>query len=44
MRVHVFYGDSECLRLWQDDLPFLTSEDKDWILHRAVAEVLNWPE
>jgi predicted TIM-barrel fold metal-dependent hydrolase len=35
---------AECLRLWQEDLPFLTAEDKDWIMGRTAAEVLNWPE
>ena len=35
---------AECLRLWQEDLSFLTAEDKDWIFHRATAEALNWPE
>jgi predicted TIM-barrel fold metal-dependent hydrolase len=35
---------AECLRLWQEGLPFLTSEDRDWILGRTAAEVLNWPE
>ena len=35
---------AECLRLWQEGLPFLSAEDKDWILGRAAAEALNWPE
>jgi predicted TIM-barrel fold metal-dependent hydrolase len=35
---------AECLRLWQEGLPFLSSEDKDWILGRTAAEVLSWPE
>jgi predicted TIM-barrel fold metal-dependent hydrolase len=35
---------AECLRLWQEGIPFLTSGDKDWILGRTAAEVLNWPE
>jgi predicted TIM-barrel fold metal-dependent hydrolase len=35
---------AECLRLWQEGLPFLAAEDRDWILGRAAAEVLNWPE
>lgn len=35
---------AECLRLWQEGLPFLTAEDRDWILGRAAAEVLNWPD
>jgi predicted TIM-barrel fold metal-dependent hydrolase len=35
---------AECLRLWQEGLPFLSGEDKDWILGRSTAEALNWPE
>jgi predicted TIM-barrel fold metal-dependent hydrolase len=32
------------LRLWQEGVPFLTAEDRDWILGRTCAEVLKWPE
>lgn len=35
---------AECLRLWQEGLPFLSAEDKDWIFGGAAAEALNWPE
>ncbi len=35
---------SECLRLFQDEVPFLTAADKEWILGKSLAEVLNWPE
>jgi predicted TIM-barrel fold metal-dependent hydrolase len=35
---------AECLRLWQEGLPFLSAEDKDWILARSAAEVLKWPQ
>lgn len=35
---------AECLGLWQEDLPFLSAEDKEWIMGRTAAEVLNWPE
>ncbi len=35
---------AECLRLWQEGLPFLSADDKDWILGRSAAEALNWPE
>jgi predicted TIM-barrel fold metal-dependent hydrolase len=35
---------AECLRLWQEGLPFLSAEDREWILGRAAAEALNWPE
>ena len=35
---------AECLRLWQEGLPFLSAEDKEWVLGRTAAEVLKWPE
>ena len=35
---------SECLRLFQEELPFLSAEDKEWILGKSLAEVLKWPE
>ena len=35
---------AECLRLWQEGLPFLSASDRDLILGGAVAEVLPWPE
>jgi predicted TIM-barrel fold metal-dependent hydrolase len=35
---------AECLRLWQEGLPFLSGDDRDWILGRTSAEVLGWPE
>lgn len=35
---------AECVRLWQEGLPFLTADERDWILGGAAAEVLNWPE
>ncbi|MSQ42285.1 MAG: amidohydrolase [Dehalococcoidia bacterium] len=35
---------AECLRLWQEALPFLTADEREWILGGAAAEVLNWPE
>ena len=34
----------ECLRLFKDELTFLSAEDKEWILGRSLAEVLKWPE
>jgi predicted TIM-barrel fold metal-dependent hydrolase len=34
----------ECLDLFQDGLDFLSAEDKEWILGKALAQVLNWPE
>ena len=35
---------AECLRLFKDELDFLSDEDKEWVLGRSIAEVLNWPE
>jgi L-fuconolactonase len=35
------YG--ECLRLWQEGLPFLSAEDRDCILSGTAALVLMWP-
>jgi predicted TIM-barrel fold metal-dependent hydrolase len=34
----------ECVLLFQEALPFLSDEDRSWILGRSVAETLNWPE
>jgi predicted TIM-barrel fold metal-dependent hydrolase len=34
---------AECLRLWQEGLPFLSAEDREWVLARTAAHVLNWP-
>jgi predicted TIM-barrel fold metal-dependent hydrolase len=36
------YG--ECLDLFQQALDFLSAEDKEWILGKALSQVLNWPE
>jgi predicted TIM-barrel fold metal-dependent hydrolase len=33
----------ECLRLWSEALPFLTGDDREWILGRTASEVLRWP-
>jgi predicted TIM-barrel fold metal-dependent hydrolase len=35
---------SECLRHFKEGLDFLTSEDKEWILGKSLAEALRWPE
>jgi predicted TIM-barrel fold metal-dependent hydrolase len=35
---------TDCLRLWQEGLSFLSAEDKEWILGKTAATVLNWPE
>jgi predicted TIM-barrel fold metal-dependent hydrolase len=34
----------ECLDLFGSALAFLSATDKEWILGKALAEVLNWPE
>ena len=34
----------ECLRHFQEGLDFLTAEDKEWVLGKTAAHVLNWPE
>jgi predicted TIM-barrel fold metal-dependent hydrolase len=34
----------ECLRLFRDELEFLSEDDKEWILGKSLANVLNWPE
>jgi predicted TIM-barrel fold metal-dependent hydrolase len=35
---------ADCLRLWQEGVPFLSNEDRNWILGDTAAAVLNWPE
>ena len=34
----------ECLDLFREALKFLSSEDKEWILGKAVTHVFRWPE
>ena len=34
----------ECLDQFRYELDFLSAEDKEWILGRALAGALNWPE
>jgi len=34
----------ECLDQFRRSLDFLSAEDKDWILGKALAEVLNWSD
>lgn len=33
----------ECLRVWQEGIPFLSESDKAAILGETAARVLNWP-
>jgi predicted TIM-barrel fold metal-dependent hydrolase len=35
---------SDCVRLFSESLDFVSSEDREWILGRALAQALNWPE
>ena len=34
----------QCLDQFRYELDFLSADDKEWILGRALAEALNWPE
>ena len=34
----------ECADLFRHELDFLSSDDREWIMGRAAAEALNWPE
>jgi predicted TIM-barrel fold metal-dependent hydrolase len=34
----------ECRLLFQEALDFLSADDKEWILGKAAAEALRWPE
>ncbi|HZP32136.1 MAG TPA: amidohydrolase family protein [Candidatus Acidoferrales bacterium] len=34
----------ECVDLFRESLDFLSVEDKEWIMGKALAEALNWPE
>lgn len=35
---------AECLRAWQEGIPFLSSADREAVLGGTAARVLNWPE
>jgi predicted TIM-barrel fold metal-dependent hydrolase len=41
-RLKSTYG--ECLDLFRTELDFLSEADKEWILGKSLAKVLNWPE
>jgi len=41
-RLKSSYGD--CLRLFRDGLDYLSAADREWILGKALALALNWPE
>jgi predicted TIM-barrel fold metal-dependent hydrolase len=34
----------ECLQLFQEGLDFLSADDKEWLLGKALASICNWPE
>ena len=34
----------ECLDLFSEGIDFLSAEDREWVLGKAAAEALNWPE
>ncbi|HLF72530.1 MAG TPA: amidohydrolase family protein [Dehalococcoidia bacterium] len=34
----------ECLRIFRDELDFLSAEDKDWVLGKSASKLLGWPE
>jgi L-fuconolactonase len=51
-RERVFWGSDvtrlpctyvECRRLFTDELDFLSEQDKEWIMGRALCEWLDWP-
>jgi predicted TIM-barrel fold metal-dependent hydrolase len=35
---------TQCLAQFTDHLDFLSEDDKEWVLGKTIAEVLNWPE
>ena len=35
---------TDCLRLFRDEMDFLSAEDREWILGKAIAECLPWPD
>lgn len=34
----------DCVRLITEALPFLSDDDKEWIMGKTLAQTLNWPE
>ncbi len=34
----------ECLDLFREALDFRSVDDREWILGKALADVLNWPK
>jgi len=35
---------ANCLRMFTEDLDFLSTEDREWITGRGIVEALRWPE
>ena len=35
---------ADCLRMFREDLDFLSADDREWITGRGIAEALRWPE
>ncbi len=33
----------QAITLFTEELPWLTAEDKEWIMGRAICEWLGWP-
>ena len=34
----------QAVTLFTEELPFLTAEDKEWVMGRTIAQALRWPE
>lgn len=35
---------ADCRRLFEEELDFLSADDREWIMGKALAQALNWPE
>ena len=35
---------ADCRRLFEEELDFLSTEDREWIMGKALATALRWPE
>jgi len=45
VKVHLWEPETpECVEHFSRGLAFLPASDKDWVLGKAPAEVLKWPE
>jgi hypothetical protein len=34
----------DCVKLFTEDMDFLSASDKEWIMGRGLAECLHWPQ